>query len=177
MAHPYTYIHTKFLQKFTKLCCLYYVFFKIKNNVGQVYPYRQLILLSDRYQIQTYYVKLCFMSTYFHIIGRISVEHFFTYFTSQQEPGQHSPYSDWLQARPSQGQSLSPGTIKKFLFSMSSRPVLGPTQPPIQWEPGALSPGVKRPGREVDHSPLTSAKVNKTWLYTSTPHTPSWHSA
>jgi hypothetical protein len=30
---------------------------------------------------------------------------------------------------------------------------LGPTQPPIQWVPGALSLGVKRPGREADHSP------------------------
>jgi hypothetical protein len=32
---------------------------------------------------------------------------------------------------------------------------------------GALSPGVKRPGRESDHSP-TSAEVKKMWLYTST---------
>jgi hypothetical protein len=30
---------------------------------------------------------------------------------------------------------------------------LGPTQPPIQWVPGALSLGVKWPGREADHSP------------------------
>jgi hypothetical protein len=36
-------------------------------------------------------------------------------------------------------------------------------------DPGALSPGVKRPGREADHSPLTSAKVKKTWVYMSTP--------
>jgi hypothetical protein len=33
----------------------------------------------------------------------------------------------------------------------------------------ALSPGVKRPGREVDHSPLTSTEVKKMWIYTSTP--------
>jgi hypothetical protein len=26
-----------------------------------------------------------------------------------------------------------------------------PTQPPIQWVPEALSPEVKRPGREADH--------------------------
>jgi hypothetical protein len=32
---------------------------------------------------------------------------------------------------------------------------------PIQWVPGALSPGVKRPGRVVGHSPTTSAKVKK----------------
>jgi hypothetical protein len=43
------------------------------------------------------------------------------------------------------------------------------TQPPIQWVPGALSAGVKRPGREVDHSPPTSAEVMKMWIYTSAP--------
>jgi hypothetical protein len=41
------------------------------------------------------------------------------------------------------------GRAKNILFSMSSRPVLGPTQPLIQWVLGALSPGVKRPGRAV----------------------------
>jgi hypothetical protein len=39
---------------------------------------------------------------------------------------------------------------------------------PIQWVPWALSPGVKWPGREVDHSPPTSAEVKKMWIYTST---------
>jgi hypothetical protein len=56
------------------------------------------------------------------------------------------------------------------------RPALGFTQPPIQWVPGALSPGVKRQGREADHSPPTSAEVKKMWIYTS-PHTPSWRGA
>jgi hypothetical protein len=54
-------------------------------------------------------------------------------------------------------------------FSTSSRPVLGPTHPPIQWMPEAISPGVKRPEREGDHSPPTSAKVNRTCIYTSIP--------
>jgi hypothetical protein len=40
--------------------------------------------------------------------------------------------------------------------------------PPIQWVPGALSPEVKRQGREADHSPPTSAEVKKTRIYTST---------
>jgi hypothetical protein len=39
------------------------------------------------------------------------------------------------------------------------RPALGPIQPPVQWVPGALSLGVKWPGREADHSPLSSAEV------------------
>jgi hypothetical protein len=33
-----------------------------------------------------------------------------------------------------------------FLFTTASRMALGPTQPPIQWVPGALSLGVKRQG-------------------------------
>jgi hypothetical protein len=33
---------------------------------------------------------------------------------------------------------------------------------------GALSLGVKRPGREADHSPPASAEVKKMWIYTST---------
>jgi hypothetical protein len=38
---------------------------------------------------------------------------------------------------------------------------LGPTQPPIQWVPGALSVGVKRPESEADHSPPSSAEVKE----------------
>jgi hypothetical protein len=37
--------------------------------------------------------------------------------------------------------------------------------------------GVKRPGREADHSSPTSAEAKKKWIHTSTPHTPSWRSA
>jgi hypothetical protein len=50
-----------------------------------------------------------------------------------------------------------------------SRTVLGPTQPPNQWAIGALSLGLKRPVREADHSPPSSAEVNNAWSYTSTP--------
>jgi hypothetical protein len=59
--------------------------------------------------------------------------------------------------------------VKNFLFSESSRPALRSTQPPIECVPGTLSLGVKRPGREVDHSLPTSAEVKKMWVYTSTP--------
>jgi hypothetical protein len=34
---------------------------------------------------------------------------------------------------------------------------------------GALSPGVKRRGREADRSHSTSAEVKKKWIYTSNP--------
>jgi hypothetical protein len=43
----------------------------------------------------------------------------------------------------------------------ASRMALGPTQPPIQGVPGSLSLGVKRPGREADHSSPSSAEVNE----------------
>jgi hypothetical protein len=39
-----------------------------------------------------------------------------------------------------------------FLFATSSRPALDPTQPPIKSLRRALSLGVKRTGREADHS-------------------------
>jgi hypothetical protein len=56
-----------------------------------------------------------------------------------------------------------------FFFTTVSRPALGPTQPPIQWVPVAISLGVKRPGREADHTPPSSAEDMKAWSYTSTP--------
>jgi hypothetical protein len=56
-----------------------------------------------------------------------------------------------------------------FLFTIASRPVTRPIQPPIQWVPGIISLVAKRPGREADHSSSSSAKVKKAWSYTSTP--------
>jgi hypothetical protein len=56
-----------------------------------------------------------------------------------------------------------------FLFTTMFRMALEPTQPPIQWARGALSLGLKRPGREADHLPPSSAKVKNAWSYTSTP--------
>jgi hypothetical protein len=46
-----------------------------------------------------------------------------------------------------------------FFSSTVSRPALGPTQPPIQWVPGALSPGLKWQEREADRSLPSNAEV------------------
>jgi hypothetical protein len=46
-----------------------------------------------------------------------------------------------------------------FLFPTASRPALETTHLPIQKVPGALSPAVKRLGREAGHSPPSSAEV------------------
>jgi hypothetical protein len=42
-----------------------------------------------------------------------------------------------------------------FPLSSVSRPALRPTQPPVLWVPGVKA----RPGRDADHSPLSSAEV------------------
>jgi hypothetical protein len=66
---------------------------------------------------------------------------------------------------------------KIFLFSTASRPTLGPKQPPIHCVPGALSPGVKRQGRDVDHSHPSSAEIKKCGAIPPLPPMSSWHSA
>jgi hypothetical protein len=65
----------------------------------------------------------------------------------------------------------SPGSIsgrskKFFLFSINSRPSLRSTLPPIQWTPEAVSPRVKRPGREADQSSPSSTEIQ---LYLHSP--------
>jgi hypothetical protein len=58
-----------------------------------------------------------------------------------------------------------PGRGKIFLFSTA-----GPTQPPIECVPGAISPGVKRQRREADHSPPSSAEVKNGEAMPPLPH-------
>jgi hypothetical protein len=57
-----------------------------------------------------------------------------------------------------------------FLFSIASRPTMGPTEPPIRVQEGSggYFPGVKRPGSEANHLPPSSVKVKNEWSYTST---------
>ena len=53
-------------------------------------------------------------------------------------------------------------------FSGRSRPAVGPRQFSIQWVRGDF-PSVRRPKREGDHSPLSSADDKSAWSNTSTP--------
>jgi hypothetical protein len=53
-----------------------------------------------------------------------------------------------------------------FLFSKTSIPAVESSQRHIQWLPGFF-PGVKRQGREVQHSPASSTDVENEWSYTS----------
>jgi len=64
--------------------------------------------------------------------------------------------------------SISRKSWDFFCLATASRLVLGPTQPPSQWVPGALSPGLMRPEREACHSPPSCTEVKKAWGYTST---------
>jgi hypothetical protein len=56
-----------------------------------------------------------------------------------------------------------------FLFTIMFRPDLGLTQPHIQLVQEALFLVVKRPWREADNPPLSSAEIKIAWIYTSTP--------
>jgi hypothetical protein len=83
-------------------------------------------------------------------------------------------YGDWLRAEWSRGRSSVPGKVKNYFFSMSSIPLAKP----VSYSRGTREyfPGIKRPVREADHPPSTSAEIKKILSYTSTPppRTSSW---
>jgi hypothetical protein len=76
-------------------------------------------------------------------------------------------YSDWLRAGRPRGRSSRPGGWKIFTSPIVQT---GSGVHPTSYTMGTRGsfPRVKRPGREADHSPPTSAEVNKIWIYTST---------
>jgi hypothetical protein len=52
-----------------------------------------------------------------------------------------------------------------------------PTWPPVQWVLTALSPWVKQPGHEADHSPSSGVKIKNGGAMPPLPYTSSWHGA
>jgi hypothetical protein len=67
--------------------------------------------------------------------------------------------------------------VEDFLFFAESGSVLRSTQPPMQWIQRDLSAGIKRQGREAEHSPPSSAEVRNGRTATPFPHMPAWHNA
>jgi hypothetical protein len=73
----------------------------------------------------------------------------------------------------------SPGSLPG-----SARFFYTPQRPDRPWGPPSLLPGgsrwlypgrIKRPGREADYSPQSSAEVKKSGALLPRPHIPSWH--
>jgi hypothetical protein len=76
----------------------------------------------------------------------INVPHSFTSSNvCESESGSSVSISVWLRAgRPGDRGSIPGRGERTFPLASVSRPALGPTQRPVQWVPGVLSPGLKR---------------------------------
>jgi hypothetical protein len=68
---------------------------------------------------------------------------------------------------------------RERIFSSPCHPgqVWGPPSVQSNGYEGLFPPRVKWMAHEADHSPVHTVKDKKTWIYTATPHTLSWHSA
>jgi hypothetical protein len=64
-----------------------------------------------------------------------------------------------------------------FLYSGESTRAGGPTQPPIQGVPGALSLGVEWQERKADHSPPSSVEVKYGEAISALSNMSSWRDA
>jgi hypothetical protein len=75
------------------------------------------------------------------------------------------------------GLGSNPDRSDILLFSTAAVLSLGPTQPHIQWIPGALSTGVKLPRREADRSPPSIVEVKDGGAIPPLAPKSWWHSA
>jgi hypothetical protein len=64
-----------------------------------------------------------------------------------------------------------------FFLSTVSRLLQGPTQPPVQWVPWKISPGVKQPLDEAVHSPASNSEIKSGGAVSPLPDVSSWCSA
>jgi hypothetical protein len=109
--------------------------------------------VPSRISTMTQQLKHCWKECFPHVRSRVYRTDWSS-FTS----------SSWWETAVGSSRVVSSHPVKTLYAIVPSRPALGFTQPPIKWVPG-----VKRQGREADHSPLTSAEVKKMWIYASTP--------
>jgi hypothetical protein len=78
-----------------------------------------------------------------------------------------APYTDGLWAGRSEFDSRKRQEIS--LYSTASSPALHPTQPPVQWVPGALSLGLNWPGSEADQHTYMYCRGQGWWSCNFTP--------
>jgi hypothetical protein len=72
------------------------------------------------------------------------------------------------------GRGSIPGRGKIFFSTLQRLDRLwAPTQPPVQWTLEALSPGVRRLGREADQSHSSNVKADNGGAIPPLPHTSS----
>jgi hypothetical protein len=112
-------------------------------------------------------MTFCYTNIWYRIIVLITIIYLYISYTKSRGSSVGIALGYGLDDRDSR--IRFPAGLGIFLFTTAFRTVLGPTQPPIQGVPGALSLGVKLPVRETDHSPPASAEVKNEWKYTSTP--------
>jgi hypothetical protein len=62
-------------------------------------------------------------------------------------------------------------------LSLHSIQLVRPNQSLIQWEREALSPGLKRPGHEVDNSPPSTVEAKNEGAIFLLPHMSAWRGA
>jgi hypothetical protein len=79
-----------------------------------------------------------------------------------------------IATRRPRGWSSNPGRVNNFHFFMSSRPTLGFAQPPTQYIPGDLSPGVKRQGVKLTTQLQLVPSSRERGSIHPLPHTPFW---
>jgi hypothetical protein len=85
-----------------------------------------------------------------------------------------SYYIYWLPAGRPRGRIRVPVWSRIFPSQRPDR-LRGPPSLISNGYKGVLSSGVKRQGREADHSPSTSAEIKKCGSRYPSPHTPFWH--
>jgi hypothetical protein len=88
----------------------------------------------------------------------------------KKEAGQLSRYSDEAKHWKAEESGFdSRKRHENFIYSITSRPDLQPTQPPIHLVLRLVSPGLKRQRRETDHLPPSSAVVKNGGARTQLP--------